>query len=132
MSCQLIVYNLGLLFPFVFFFFFCGTTRWVGSQFLDQGSNPCPLNWQHGIPTTGSPGKSCSFPLIQPICHPLFPTCNVPLMYFHAISIPHHLHPLVQSKSPLPSLLPVSSALSLLLPFLQVISLFFVFCAWAT
>ena len=26
--------------------------------FPDQGSNPCPLHWKHGILTAGLPGKS--------------------------------------------------------------------------
>ena len=26
--------------------------------FPDQGSNPCPLHWKHGVLTTGPPGKS--------------------------------------------------------------------------
>ena len=32
-------------------------------QFPDQGSNPGPLHWEHGISTTGPPGKSpaCTF-----------------------------------------------------------------------
>ena len=30
----------------------------VGSQFDDQGSNPCPLLWELGVSTTGLAGKS--------------------------------------------------------------------------
>ena len=30
----------------------------VGSQFPNQGSNPCPLHWVLGVLTTGPPGKS--------------------------------------------------------------------------
>ena len=30
----------------------------VGSQFPDQGSNLRPLQWKHGVLTTGPPGKS--------------------------------------------------------------------------
>ena len=42
-----------------FFFFLFGHAVWhVGSEFPDQGSNPCPLQWKHGVPTTGLPGKS--------------------------------------------------------------------------
>ena len=26
--------------------------------FPDQGSNPCPLHWKHGVLTSGPPGKS--------------------------------------------------------------------------
>ena len=29
-----------------------------GSQFPDQGSNPGPLHWEHGVSATGPPGKS--------------------------------------------------------------------------
>ena len=28
-----------------------------GSYFLNQGSNLCPLHWEHGVLTTGLPGK---------------------------------------------------------------------------
>ena len=28
------------------------------SQFPDQGLNLCPLQWKHGVLTTGPPGKS--------------------------------------------------------------------------
>ena len=41
-----------------FFFFFGLTLRLVGSQFPDQGLNPCPLHWKCGVLTTGSPGNS--------------------------------------------------------------------------
>ena len=43
----------------IFFSFFL--TMWpVGSQFLDQGLNPHPLHWKHGVLTTGPSGKSIS------------------------------------------------------------------------
>ena len=29
-----------------------------GTYFLDQGLNPGPLHWEHGILATGPPGKS--------------------------------------------------------------------------
>ena len=32
-----------------------------GIQFPNQGSNPCPLYGEHGIPATGLPGKSLAF-----------------------------------------------------------------------
>ena len=35
-----------------------GATRYAGSQFPDQVSNPCLLQWKHGVLTTGPPGKS--------------------------------------------------------------------------
>ena len=37
-----------------FFFFLCH----LESQFPDQGSNPCFLQWKRGILTTGPPGNS--------------------------------------------------------------------------
>ena len=40
------------------FFFFGCTAQHVGSQFPDQGSNPCPLQWKCGVLTTGLPGNS--------------------------------------------------------------------------
>ena len=33
------------------------TAEHVGSEFPNQGSNPRPLRWKHGVLTTGSPGK---------------------------------------------------------------------------
>ena len=36
------------------------TVKHVGSQFPNQGSNLCSLQWKHRILTTGSPGKSFS------------------------------------------------------------------------
>ena len=32
-----------------------------GVQLPDQGSKPGPLHWQHGVLTTGPPGKSQPF-----------------------------------------------------------------------
>ena len=38
--------------------FFFGLATWLaGSQFPDQGSNLCPLQWKHGV-LTGPPGNS--------------------------------------------------------------------------
>ena len=43
----------------ILFFFFFGCTTWhAGSQFHNQGWNPCPLQQKYRIITTGSPGKS--------------------------------------------------------------------------
>ena len=39
-------------------FFFGRTMRHAESWFPDQGSNPCPLQWKHGVLATGLPGKS--------------------------------------------------------------------------
>ena len=41
-----------------FFFFFGCASRHAGSQFPDQGSNLCPLQWKHRVLTTGLPGNS--------------------------------------------------------------------------
>ena len=44
---------------FFFLFLFLGcSTRHARSQYADQGSNLCPLQWTCGYPTPGSPGKS--------------------------------------------------------------------------
>ena len=44
----------------VFFFWPCqGACSHVGSP--HQGSNPCPLHWEHGALTTGLPGKFFHF-----------------------------------------------------------------------
>ena len=39
-------------------FFFGCAAQLAGSQFPHQGSNPCPLQWKHGVLTTGPPGNS--------------------------------------------------------------------------
>ena len=31
------------------FFFFCHTNQYVGSLFPNQGSNLCPLHWEHSL-----------------------------------------------------------------------------------
>ena len=49
MTCQVNLYIL---------FCFAHATRHAGSYFPDQGSNPCPLQWKHGVLTIGPPGKS--------------------------------------------------------------------------
>ena len=46
------------------FFFFCQNLK-----FLDQGSNPCPLQWKHGVLTTGPPGKSHKPDPLMPTWH---------------------------------------------------------------
>ena len=56
--------------PFLLF----GRTEWhVASYFPDQGSNPCPLQWKHGLPTTELPGKA-----LQHFCfiHPPISKCG--------------------------------------------------------
>lgn len=39
------------------FFFFAHFAWQVGSS-PNQGWNPCPLQWEHGVSVTGPPGKS--------------------------------------------------------------------------
>ena len=36
--------------------------RHAGSWLPNQGSNPYPLHWEHGVLTTGPPGKSLEAP----------------------------------------------------------------------
>ena len=43
---------------YLFKFIFGHTARHAGSQFPDQGSNLCPLQWKRRVLTTGPPGKS--------------------------------------------------------------------------
>ena len=46
---------------FFFFQFYLLIYIWpqqVGFYFPDQGSNPCPLQWKHGVLITRQPGKS--------------------------------------------------------------------------
>ena len=48
-----------LIYFIVFFNFLKAIpTLYVGSLFPDQGSNPRPLHWKHGVLTTGPPEKS--------------------------------------------------------------------------
>ena len=42
----------------LFFFLFDCTTWHAGSEFPNQGWNPCPLQWKHRALTTAPPGKS--------------------------------------------------------------------------
>ena len=46
-----------LIYQGFFFSCFVCTAQHVGSNFPHQGSNPCPLHWQHRVLTTGPPGK---------------------------------------------------------------------------
>ena len=41
-----------------FFFLFGCAVQHAGSQFPDQGSNPCPLQWKHRVLTIGPPANS--------------------------------------------------------------------------
>ena len=40
-----------------FCLFVCLATLCSRQNFPNQGSNPCPLHWKHGVLTTGQPGK---------------------------------------------------------------------------
>ena len=37
----------------------------MGSKFPDQGLNPGPLHWEHGVLDTGPPGKSPELPFLS-------------------------------------------------------------------
>ena len=56
MACKL-----SLVFIIIIFFSFGHTTSHVGSQFPNQGSNPCPLKWKCRVLTSGLPGKPLSW-----------------------------------------------------------------------
>jgi len=43
------------------FLFFLLWLSHVACGLHDQGSNPCPLHWKHGLLTTGPPGKSPAY-----------------------------------------------------------------------
>ena len=51
-------------FIYVHFFFFGPTIGYTGSQFPDQGSNPCLLQQKYRHLTTGQPGNSLECTLI--------------------------------------------------------------------
>ena len=53
--CHLCVVFVCLLFLFLFF---DSTMQLVGSQFPNQGSNPCPVQWKCGVLTTEPPANS--------------------------------------------------------------------------
>ena len=50
--------NLLILAALGFFFFFFFFVWACGIYFPDQGSNPGPLHWKHGVLITGPPEKS--------------------------------------------------------------------------
>ena len=70
-----------------FFFFFCPAAQLVGSSFPDQGSNPGPLQWKHGVLTTGPPGNSQPlFLKLQPcFLLPIASTISIHLWYFFGL-----------------------------------------------
>ena len=45
----------------LYFFCFGHTVRLAGSQFPDQGLNPSPWQWKHGVLVTGPPGNPLHF-----------------------------------------------------------------------
>ena len=49
----------------------CVAASQVMWNFPDQGSNPCPLHWKHGVLTTGPPGSLKSVRRVLP-CPPAF------------------------------------------------------------
>ena len=49
------------------------TSTYVGTQFPDQGLNPCPLSWKHGVLTTGTWGKSPGVLVFVSICSSSLP-----------------------------------------------------------
>ena len=58
------LFNIPFCYCYCFIFiFFCFWPRCIArSWFPDQGSNPHPLHWKHGVLTTGPPGK---FPIFH-------------------------------------------------------------------
>ena len=64
--CSIILYSCHLssrcLFSYrgllLHFIIIIAAVQHVGSQFPNQGSNLCPLQWKRGVLTTGPPGKS--------------------------------------------------------------------------
>ena len=44
----------------------------AGYQFSHQGSNPCPRHWQHGVLTTGLPGRSLHLSLYCVVSESVF------------------------------------------------------------
>jgi hypothetical protein len=56
-----------------FFFLFLDHALWhMGSLFLIQGWNPGPLQWKHGVLTSGPPGKPQDFYFFDLLICPQF------------------------------------------------------------
>ena len=76
-----------MVYAFTLFFFFPTPHKACGI-FLNQGSDPCHLNWKCGVLTTGLPGKSPSHYLLAKASHslPKWPcqgfTSPNPISYF--------------------------------------------------
>ena len=68
---------------YLFFLFFGHTAKHVGSQFPDQGWNPRPLHWKHGVLTNGLPGKSLE----------TFLVVTVGGSYWHLVGRGHRQYP---------------------------------------
>ena len=63
--CQFTPYN--NLLKNLLFFFFGRITQHVGSQLLNQGANPCPLQWKHrDLITNGTARKVQELTIIMP------------------------------------------------------------------
>ena len=80
-------------------------------NFLNQGSNPCPLQWKHRDSTTGRPGKSYH-PFLKlfiyvPYClHPISPL-YLPISQFSSlVSFPNNALNLGHVGPSLPNNLP--------------------------
>ena len=58
-SICICVSGAGSIFYLTFLFWPCQRQD-VGSQFPNQGSNPWPQHWEHGVLSTGLPGNSHS------------------------------------------------------------------------
>ena len=56
-SCQTVKWVMIAISFFLYFFFAVPHSMWDFSNQGDQGWNPCPLDWQHGILAAGPPGK---------------------------------------------------------------------------
>ena len=56
--CPNTVFFLNFYLIFFFFFFFGHITQLMGSWFSDQGLNPGPWQWEHGVLTSGPLGSS--------------------------------------------------------------------------
>ena len=76
---------------FLSFFFLFWLHLEACGEFLDQGWNPCPLQWKHAVLTTGLPGK----PRVSFSCGRLKISPLSPL----SVSLPSHSLSLISSTS---------------------------------
>ena len=75
-----------LLLLFFFFFWQCHVA--YGTVFAEQGSNPSSLHWEHGVLSTGPPGKSLAAVTSGSSLHRLFSKCSVALVPREACEAP--------------------------------------------